>query len=162
MGRFASWVKSQDMFGHEIKLNFNRNGDAHTTVIGGLTSCIVKALIYIYIYMCAMKLFMIEDAQIETKIKNLDLDELGEVDYQDAKSSLFWVLRKTDEKQRSFFINDTDVDQYLEFSVIQWDSNWNLPVSQWHNYTKVPMRNCKLADFCFTKTDDECTDPKRI
>ena len=95
MGRFASWVKSQDMFGHEIKLNFNRNGDAHTTVIGGLTSCIVKALIYIYIYMCAMKLFMIEDAQIETKIKNLDLDELGEVDYQDAKSSLFWVLRKT-------------------------------------------------------------------
>lgn len=161
MGRFASWVKSQDMFGHEIKLNFNRNGDAHTTVIGGLTSCIVKALIYIYIYMCAMKLFMIEDAQIETKIKNLDLNELDEVDYQEAKSSLFWVLRKTDGVQSSFFL-DEGVDRYLEFSSIQWDSNWNLPKEQWHNYTKIPMRACKLADFCFTKTDAECTDPKRI
>ena len=81
MPRFAAWVKSHDMFGHEIKLNFNRNGDAHTTFIGGLVSLLVKTVMTIYIYMNIMKLVGFEDAAVETKIKNIDLEELGEVSY---------------------------------------------------------------------------------
>ena len=88
------------MFGHEIKLNFNRNGDAHTTLIGGLVSLFVKTLITIYIYMNVMKLIGIEDAGVETKIMNIDLEELGVVDYDEAQSTVFWVMRKTDGLER--------------------------------------------------------------
>lgn len=58
-------------------------------------------------------------------------------------------------------LDSPEIDQYFEFSAVQWDSNWYLPKAQWHNYTKVPMRKCKLADFCFSKTDEECTDKDR-
>ena len=98
------------MFGHEIKLNFNRNGDAHTTFVGGLVSLLVKFVMTVYIYMNLMKLFTEEDAAIETKIKNLDLVELGEIDYEEAMSSIFWVLRKTDGGQKSMFLNEPNLD----------------------------------------------------
>jgi hypothetical protein len=49
----------------------------------------------IYVYMNFMKLFNMEDAAIETKFASLKLDEHPEVDYMDAKSTIFWVMRKT-------------------------------------------------------------------
>ena len=149
------------MFGHQIVLNFNKNGDSHTTFIGGFFSILVKVVMGIYVYMNFMKLFMMEDAQIETKIFSLNLTAHPEVDYDDAKSTIFWVMRKTENSQRPFMLDTEEIDQYFEFSAVQWDSNWYLPKAQWHNYTKVPMRKCKLADFCFSKTDEECTDKHR-
>ena len=118
MPRFTAWVKSHDMFGHEIKLNFNRNGDAHTTFVGGLVSLLVKTMMTVYIYMNVMKLVGIEDAAVETKIMNLDLEELGEIDYEQARSTVFWVMRKTDGAQTNFFLDEPNIDSYQEFSVI--------------------------------------------
>ena len=62
MPKIANWVKDHDMFGHQIVLNFNKNGDSHTTFIGGFFSIIVKVVMGIYVYMNFMKLFMMEDA----------------------------------------------------------------------------------------------------
>ena len=149
------------MFGHQIVLNFNKNGDSHTTFIGGVFSIIVKIVMGIYVYMQFMKLFNMEDAAVETKIASLKLDELPEIDYEDAKSTIFWVMRKTDEFQRPFMLDTEEIETYLEFSTVQWDSNWYLPKEQWHNYTKIPMRKCKLADFCFSKDDESCEDDER-
>lgn len=77
-------------------------------------------------------------------------------------------MRKTAGKQKNFNLKSKESDEkkvenYLEFSVIQWDSDWTKPdEADWHTYTKMPMRECTIADFCFTKTDEECTDTKRI
>ena len=86
-------------------------------------------------YMNFMKLFMMEDASIETRIFSLNLTDYPEVDYEEAKSTIFWVMRKTEDYQRPFMLdsddipnNDVDtIDQYFEFSAVQWDSNWYLP-----------------------------------
>ena len=96
------------MFGHQIVLNFNKNGDSHTTFIGGFFSIIVKVVMGIYVYMNFMKLFTmeVEDAQVETKIFSLNLTAYPEVDYEDAKSTIFWVMRKTDQYQRPFMLDD--------------------------------------------------------
>jgi len=50
------------MFGHQIVLNFNKNGDSHTTFIGGFFSIIVKVVMGIYVYMNFLKLFTMADA----------------------------------------------------------------------------------------------------
>jgi len=34
-------IKNEDMFGHQIVLNFNKNGDSHKTLIGGCGSLLV-------------------------------------------------------------------------------------------------------------------------
>jgi len=39
-------VRDQDMFGHPVTLNFNRQGDTHNTFIGGLVSMFIKLLIF--------------------------------------------------------------------------------------------------------------------
>ena len=102
-----------------------------------------------------------EDAAVETKFSSLKLDEYPEIDYEDAKSTIFWVMRKTDKYQRPFMLDTEGIETYFEFSAIQWDSNWYLPKEHWHNYTKVPLRKCKLADFCFSEDDESCTDKER-
>ena len=96
MPKFKTWVRDHDMFGHQIVLNFNKNGDSHTTFIGGFFSIIVKVVMGVYVYMNLMKLFNLEDAAIETKIHSLHLDAHPEIDYEEAKSTIFWVMRKTE------------------------------------------------------------------
>ena len=36
-----NYIKNEDMFGHEIELNFNKDGDSHKTLLGGLGSLLV-------------------------------------------------------------------------------------------------------------------------
>ena len=76
-----------------------------------------------------MKLFTMEDAQVETKIFSLNLTAYPEVDYEEAMSTIFWVMRKTDKYQRPFMLDadDINVEEYFDFNVVQWDSNWYLP-----------------------------------
>ena len=42
------FIKSQDLFGHEVSLNFNKKGSSHNTIIGGAVSVLVKAFMAFY------------------------------------------------------------------------------------------------------------------
>ena len=39
-----SILHSQDIFGYQVQLNFNRNGNVHKTSLGGFVSIIVKIM----------------------------------------------------------------------------------------------------------------------
>ena len=54
-------VKSQDMFGHVINLNFNREGTSHKTIFGGIVSIILKVLLMIWVYLNFKKMLLYED-----------------------------------------------------------------------------------------------------
>ena len=43
-------IKNQDMFGHQIVLNFNKDGDSHKTLIGGIGSILVQGFMVLYIF----------------------------------------------------------------------------------------------------------------
>jgi len=43
--RLSQAIKNQDMFGHQVALNFNRQGNTFNTVLGGLVSVVLKVLI---------------------------------------------------------------------------------------------------------------------
>ena len=61
-------IMHQDMFGHHIFLNFNKNGTAHRTFLGGCFSLIVKVFLTFYIFTCASKLITHDD---DLNISNL-------------------------------------------------------------------------------------------
>ena len=42
------FIKSQDLFGHEVSLNFNKKGSSHNTLVGGVVSVLVKAFMVFY------------------------------------------------------------------------------------------------------------------
>ena len=59
--KLKTFLKNRDLFGYPIKLNFNRNGDSHKTVIGGVLSIFLKVLYYLYMAYLLHKMFNHED-----------------------------------------------------------------------------------------------------
>ena len=56
-----NYIKSFDTFGHEIALNFNRNGQTHKTLPGGILSLIVYSLFTIFVGIKMKILFQLGD-----------------------------------------------------------------------------------------------------
>ena len=74
-------IKSHDLFGHQVTLNFNQNGDTHTTLVGGFFSIIIKAAMTVYIMINVIKLINYDGDTINTTIMKLNLDEAGPIAY---------------------------------------------------------------------------------
>lgn len=73
--RFKKIIKSQDMFGHIVNLNFNKNGSEHTTFIGGFTSGIIKIFISFYVLILLQRTIWFEDNKNTSTLTVIDLIE---------------------------------------------------------------------------------------
>ena len=91
---FKQYIKSKDMFGHTICLNFNKQGDTHQTFIGGFFSMIIKLAMGTYIFLNLKKLWLYEADSLNLEITKLDLDEMDALAYKESKMFVFHVLRK--------------------------------------------------------------------
>ena len=67
------------MFGYSIPLNFNKEGDQHTTFFGGFVSILLKLVISLYIFINVRKMFSYDDDDTSSSTKKLDLDAIGEL-----------------------------------------------------------------------------------
>lgn len=56
-----SVIKSFDLFGHPVQLNFDQNGPVHKTLLGGAFSIIVRLLIAVYVLRLLKKLIMADE-----------------------------------------------------------------------------------------------------
>ena len=71
------YMKELDMFGHTVQLNFNKNGDSHKTIIGGIFSVFIKMLLGLYVYLLFKRMFLNEADSNYTRINVLNLDKHG-------------------------------------------------------------------------------------
>ena len=46
--RLYNLIKMSDMFGKEVNLNFDKKGEYHNTIIGGLFSILLRIIMIIY------------------------------------------------------------------------------------------------------------------
>ena len=77
-----NWVKDWDLFGHQVVLNFNKAGESHKTLLGGMGSLLVQTFMVVYVYIKA-KQFLFNEADMnvtENGVIDLDKNE----DYQDV------------------------------------------------------------------------------
>ena len=80
------------MFGHQVELNFNKQGSYHKTILGGLVSWLVIFLMVGYIYLLTKKLIAKEDDKNESYSTINDLDELGGVKVSDLNANLVVLI----------------------------------------------------------------------
>ena len=74
-------IRDQDMFGHVVNLNFDRRGDSHKTLCGGIFSIGLKVFLTFYVYLMLVKLvFKGNDTNFSYEGK-FNLDEIGDVRY---------------------------------------------------------------------------------
>ena len=64
-------LSNQDIFGHEINLQFRKKGNVHKTWIGGCFSLCVKIVIIGYISYLLIKMFTYGDDKIQVSSYNV-------------------------------------------------------------------------------------------
>ena len=82
------------MFGHVISLNFDKQGDAHNTFITGLCSLVIRFGILCYIILNFKRMIFNENDLNYTLIGVVDLEELGEVPYNETSLTIFHRIKK--------------------------------------------------------------------
>ena len=86
-------LRSHDMFGHLITMNFNKRGPKHQTQIGAIFSLIIKFAIYVYVVL-TFKTLLSQGADKNSTISSAEaIDQLGRVSYSTSRQFTFYVLR---------------------------------------------------------------------
>lgn len=124
-----SWVRSQDFFGHQVSLNFDKNGGTHNTIIGGFFSIFIRAFITWYVVIRLWKMIFFQADMITYTESLQDLDARSEVKFRDANFLVFAVLKHldhgrtkqdgTDSENLSPIFLDENVERLIELLFIQ-------------------------------------------
>ena len=85
-------IRDHDWFGHEIGLNFEREGDSFKTIIGGFFSILLKMFLLAYGFIVFKRLIFFER---DTNFTTIGATNMGDkVDYLTSNLTIFHVLRK--------------------------------------------------------------------
>jgi hypothetical protein len=85
-----NYIKSMDSFGHEIALNFNRSGQTHKTLPGGIMSLIVYTLFTIFVGIKLKILFQLGDNDLGLSEK-LREDHSTVVNYGETSTTFYFM-----------------------------------------------------------------------
>ena len=105
------FLKSHDLFGHQVSLSFNNAGRTHKTLIGGIVSIfMVKFMMASYIYMLSYKLFSNGDDKNNSYTTRLDYLEMGELTFDKTNSLIAFQL------MNPYFtsIPQSEIDKYFK------------------------------------------------
>ena len=60
MGKYKKAFVNNDMFGHVVHFNFNKNGNSHGSFIGGIFSVLIKLMLLFYVTLILKKMIFNE------------------------------------------------------------------------------------------------------
>ena len=137
-------IRSIDMFGHVVNLNFDERGISHKTFIGGFFSIFIRIFLTIYFYLNIQKIIFSKGDKNVSTVGLLNLIELGPVNLNSTKLKIFHVVRKQKKDGSQLTFEDGELEQYLD---IKWEtkkSDWYTMQFEEKTYnTKL----CELSDF---------------
>lgn len=151
-------IRSQDFFGHQISLNFDRKGDRHNTIIGGCFSIFIRLFIAWYVILKLLTLFQHGDDSVQYNETLIDLNSTGEINYKDTGFRMFVTLKNlqhdmiskgedVDQIPQSIFLED-DVERYIQLLFVQGSENWyQANPKDFIKKNSTRARQCKLEDF---------------
>ena len=90
------WVRNQDYFGHRIQLSFKKRGNDHKTLAGGITSCVVRIMMIVYVGILFKRMFLYEDDTTNSALNKLDHHQYKPVQYQNMSRSMVFEIFQLD------------------------------------------------------------------
>lgn len=89
-----NFVRSFDMYGHKVQFNFQRKGDTHKTLLGGIISMFIRCFMVGYFYILMKRMFLMERDDITSTIgsENLEVKELQNLN--ETKMLVYFSLQK--------------------------------------------------------------------
>ena len=92
--QLSQHIESFDIFGHSIALNFDRKGDTHKTVIGGICSSLLVLLLLIYVCLLGRDLFMHHRDDVSLFTNGLDLKNEPAIKFKNTDTFFYFILKK--------------------------------------------------------------------
>ena len=120
MGKVKHVIKNQDLFGYTVDLNFNKAGHSHNTIIGGVVSICLKLFLLVYVVYLFNKMLGFNENIIYHIGKELDLDQLGVVNYDAMKFSLVPLLVHSQTQEPIDLDQNTRKHITINFSINQY------------------------------------------
>lgn len=89
--KFMNFVKDKDMFGHRYSLNFDKQGDTHNTVVGGLNSIVIQLFFIGFVAMLIKRMALQESNDNVSVHGSVNLDILKPVGFLQKDNARFFV-----------------------------------------------------------------------
>lgn len=105
-------VRSQDMFGHTIHMNYNRQGPTHNNVIGGVVSIVIKIALLVFAVVRITKLVTFGDDEYSSTNGLMDVDTIPNITFSEMNLVMFHAIRKQTANGAQLFL-DEEVDTYI-------------------------------------------------
>ena len=139
--RCSRATKSQDMFGHPVLLNFNQQGETHTTLVGGLVSIIIKGFILWFLCFKTYRLINHQENKISTTVGTTNVTALGSLQMEDMEI-VPWIQFHSMETTWPIVL---DPEEYSKFITITTDL---LETTEGHfSWKAFQSRHCTKNDF---------------
>lgn len=149
MGKLKHLIKDQDLFGYTVDLNFNKAGHSHNTLIGGVVSMFLKLFLIFYVVFLFNKMLGYRENLIYHIAKELDLDELGVVNYSTTDFSLVPILVDSRTQEPIDLDDNTRKHITINFNVNKYDieDGDGLKSFKTPKRTKVETVKCDSTSF---------------
>ena len=118
-------IRSFDMFGHVVNLNFDKRGIAHKTFIGGFFSIFIRIFLTVYFYLNIQKIIFTKGDKNVSTVGIMNLLDLGAVNLNSMKLKIFHVVRKVNKDGSQLRFKDGELEQYI-------DITWETKKSDWY------------------------------
>ena len=93
--KFGEVIKDNDLFGHVVNLNFNKKGDSHNTILGGVFSIAIKLFMVVYIPLIVKKMILSEGNESIWEEFLIDKSDIQPImPYKDSKFMIGHTLNK--------------------------------------------------------------------
>ena len=110
MGSIRNFIRNFDLFGQPILLNFNKKGNTHTTLIGGLISIIVQVFLYWYLVVHVKRMILYENDNNTTLVKQLIDDKLRKLN----QLSFVPIFELYDAYHKKHITYDEEAKRYID------------------------------------------------
>ena len=118
MKKIRSSIRGQDMFGHPVVLNFNRQGDTFTTVLGGCLSIIINAFLLGFVVYKGILLVDYRNDSIGLTKELTDYASIGELNMaRDSSYMPYWQFYDAKTFQPIPFTDD--LFRYFRINIVQ-------------------------------------------
>ena len=151
MGK-KTMLLEQDMFGHTLRLNFNKKGDDHATVYTSIMSLIIRAAIGFYVVIMVMKLVLKTGDDNFSSVNPVRLQDIGPIDYMESGLKIFHVIEKQGgrpEEGQSLQLGNRNLTQFLKIEYQFQRSSGGLIRQR----IGIPAKECTAEDLDLSKEE---------
>jgi hypothetical protein len=136
-------LKSFDLFGHAINLNFDGERGSYPTSVCGCTSLTVKTLILVYVIVLVKKMIFYEDDKLNSVSSIRDLSEIDAVALSETRALPY--LQVTHYKLGWLKMDDPEVKKYIKVKGYKIEADFTKSTEL--KFSEVKVRPCELRDF---------------